>query len=278
MGRAQARAATPAPVRRTERPAAATRAYTSLGLVFPQTPTRSPSTASAPPGRLGLGLHASPCPVQGSGARGPGNDPCRPLRSEQMAGRVKLTIPLIPSGPSWDGTGHGGHEGARRPALTPGPGGSRGGGQRGGGLGLVLTAFPAAVLWLRPRQRAARLHRHPRPLHPPARPGLCRVLPHAVPHRGSGCQGEGEQRSSRGCSPLGGGGVDGCAGGAGAPPPQPLAAVPTDAILGGAVPAPARRHGLCAARGLLGRLSGLLRHRLLPPGASRPAPQCALQY
>uniref|UniRef100_A0A8B9E4F1 Serine incorporator 4 n=1 Tax=Anser cygnoides TaxID=8845 RepID=A0A8B9E4F1_ANSCY len=58
---------------------------------------------------------------------------------------------------------------------------------------------------------------------------------------------------------------------------QPLA-VPAGALLGCAVPAPAWWHRLRAARGLLGRVPGLLRHRLLPPAAGRPAPQCALQH
>ncbi|KAM6351468.1 LOW QUALITY PROTEIN: serine incorporator 4 [Alca torda] len=111
---------------------------------------------------------------------------------EQMAGRAELTIPLIPSGqrgPSRDKLGHGGHTGAR-----PHP---------------ALAALPAVrQLWLQLLPWAPRVHGHPHPLHAPACPGLCRVLPHAVPHRGPGRQGEGDS----GSWDTGGAGVPGVPG------------------------------------------------------------------
>lgn len=54
--------------------------------------------------------------------------------------------------------------------------------------------------------------------------------------------------------------------------------MPVGALLSGAVRTPAWGHRLRAAGGLLGRVPGLLRHRLLPPDTGRPAPQRAVQH
>lgn len=137
--------------------------------------------------------------------------------SEQMAGRAEPTIPLIPSGqwgraePSWAMAGTRAHGRLLHSLLCQvgrrGPWGLGGAGPgwgcqarlRGssGLVGSLLTMHPLAVLqlWLQLLPWASRVHGHPDPLHAPACPGLRRVLPHAVPHRGPCRQGEGGGRS-----------------------------------------------------------------------------------
>lgn len=71
----------------------------------------------------------------------------------------------------------------------------------GPGMGTVLATWDPHCPWDNPcpspallqLSRAPCVHEHTYPLHAPACPGLCRVLPHAVPHCGPGYHREGDR-------------------------------------------------------------------------------------
>lgn len=182
-----------------------------------QQPPMAPTCPPWQPRLLRLRPALCGCPWPGvTGGAWPGAPPVaagRWRRADGGAGRADN--PLIPSGPREPRgaePGHGGHPGARPPpalAALPGGTGGTGGAAGTGGAGWgcqarlgvqlwpgesPLTVLPPAVLrvWLQLLPRAPRVHRHPHPLHTPARLGLHRVLPHAVQHRGPGRQGEGD--------------------------------------------------------------------------------------